>query len=653
MSSPNITAIDFSNKGKDGKKDDFKLTTDEAKRLEEKMKDPEFMKLWVEYAQSLADPKVREEEEAYLREVEERAKSDGDDSFDFIFPKPAYAIELLECPDAKKGHRVGINICTSDKIECFREETTGDRLGSHWFVPVSVGVARAEPKAYENADWEIYDAVFHPKTVELANRSDKFMVFLTEIAVEHINAGYKRRFDFKFRRLPTSLQCLGAQPKNQTVRRSDTKNTPTGPREVSLGPIKATFEEDDVKKRTKIVGDGATSSKNSQTSSTAAASSSSSSSRSQPQTSAKPEKNTGNIKMTVLHRGEIDLTDAWNWSKLDKRIGIPKELVLRAELPTIERATELDVDIVKGVSVEISCAAKKLHGAMLLDFTVEETPVSAKFERTKKELTLVLKVVPPPAPPSAVMQSTEETKKSATNDDDKSEVDEETGKADENGKMKSAANKQPSAEQLEQKSEKVKQAFERLQQQQQQQQLPEAVTKQLQQEDEQKAARELAKQKQQQEEQEKMLRARQDAWLKEEDERKQKSQKELEEKERRRKQKQDEEEEQRKTELLKQQQQKQKEQEQKQSKKEIPAPVGAAVSASNVDSTSNLLLIDDDDDEFKPKKSESETKKEEAVLREAAKKSADAQKQEEVMHAELEKKMRQLPLTNGFIFSID
>ena len=54
--SPNITALDMTQMRRGasgGKDDDFKLTAEEAKRLEEKMKDPEFMKLWVEYAQSL------------------------------------------------------------------------------------------------------------------------------------------------------------------------------------------------------------------------------------------------------------------------------------------------------------------------------------------------------------------------------------------------------------------------------------------------------------------------------------------------------------------------------------------------------------------------------------------------------------------------
>ena len=39
---------------------------------------------------------------------------------------------------------------------------------------------------------ETYDAVFHPKTVQLANDSQKFMCFLVEISVEHINEGYQK-----------------------------------------------------------------------------------------------------------------------------------------------------------------------------------------------------------------------------------------------------------------------------------------------------------------------------------------------------------------------------------------------------------------------------------------------------------------------------
>ena len=60
------------------KKSDFVPTADEIKTIQEKMKDPEFMKLMTEYMTSLEDPAYRAEEEAYLEQVEREAKEGGD-----------------------------------------------------------------------------------------------------------------------------------------------------------------------------------------------------------------------------------------------------------------------------------------------------------------------------------------------------------------------------------------------------------------------------------------------------------------------------------------------------------------------------------------------------------------------------------------------
>ncbi|CAD2222326.1 hypothetical protein AGDE_15705 [Angomonas deanei] len=104
------------------------------------MNDPQFVSLFHEYMQSLSDPKVREEEEAYLRQAEEEARQSGDHSFEFIFPKPSYVLELTEPgtrqlskaeaaqfaskeTDKNKNASTFINMCTSDKVELYREES--------------------------------------------------------------------------------------------------------------------------------------------------------------------------------------------------------------------------------------------------------------------------------------------------------------------------------------------------------------------------------------------------------------------------------------------------------------------------------------------------------------------------------------------------
>ena len=281
-----MQAINLHQKG-----DDFKATPDELRTIADKMKDPEFRKLWAEYTQSLQDPQYRKEEEEYLKQIEKEAKDGGDYSFDFIFPRAVFCIELLE-GDGKTF----VNICESEKVDEYREQPGADARGSNWLVPVSVG--KPHDESLDGRDVSVYDAVFHPKTIGLASHSDRFMCFLVEIAVEHINGGFGRAFGFKFRRLPSSQKSIGT-PANQTIRK-EKGQSPFGDAGLpaSLGPIKVAPAKEH----------------SCQPAQAAPA----------PQAAAATAlpKNAAHLpKYTILHKGEVDLTDAWNWKKSDKRIG--------------------------------------------------------------------------------------------------------------------------------------------------------------------------------------------------------------------------------------------------------------------------------------------------------------------------------------------
>ena len=50
--------------------EDLKLTPDEVKKFETAFKDPEFKKMFAEYAKEISDPKNKAESDAYLRQLE-------------------------------------------------------------------------------------------------------------------------------------------------------------------------------------------------------------------------------------------------------------------------------------------------------------------------------------------------------------------------------------------------------------------------------------------------------------------------------------------------------------------------------------------------------------------------------------------------------
>ncbi|KAG5503700.1 hypothetical protein JIQ42_05923 [Leishmania sp. Namibia] len=437
--------------------EEFTATPEELSVIQEKMKDPVFAELMHEYMTSLEDPETRREEEAYLRQAEQEAREGGDFSFEFVFPRAAFVVELLEpsnttvsavelkklgvdasavtrTADKGRAARSFLNVCSSDKVKAFTEHTTGDTKGSNWEVPVSVSQRRVEvyqpvkssPSASIPAEYAaacgsasalssspsvciVRDVVFHPSTLALAERSPRFMCFLTEIAVEHINSGYGESNGFPFRRLPSSIVSIGT-PLNQTIRSSSRSGgspfdvDPRAP--VLTGPTKSLpiTKDSRCSQSSASLPPSSPSAKMSATSGTrgtkisrGAAGETAAASKSSSKSAALPP-------YTITHRGSIDLTDAWQWRVSDKRVGVPEELIVKMTFAGVRRAAALDISITpdgQAVRIDPTDDQDRYEGLLVLPFTVEEAPLQAQFDCTRGVLTLTLKVVPPPLPDGA------------------------------------------------------------------------------------------------------------------------------------------------------------------------------------------------------------------------------------------------------------
>ncbi|KAG5481091.1 hypothetical protein LSCM1_06770 [Leishmania martiniquensis] len=439
----------------------FTATPEELRAIQEKMKDPVFAELMHEYMRSLEDPDTRREEEAYLAQAEREAREGGDFSFEFVFPRAAFVVELLQPSNtsvpaaelrtigvdaAAASHIAGnggavrsfLNFCSSDKVKAFTEHPTGDVRGSSWEVPVSVSQRRIElykpvkssPSASIPAEYAaardsasessssplvciVRDAVFHPSTLALTERSARFMCFLTEIAVEHINSGYGESNGFPFRRLPSSIVSIGT-PLNQTIRSS----SPSGGSLFDVDP-RAPVLTRPTKSFPAVKGSSCGESSSSPPpSSTSATTSMPSVTRgagllqsaageaaAAAAAASKPSSKSATLPpYTIAHRGSVNLTDAWQWRVSDKRVGVPEELVVKMTFAGVRRASALDISILpdgQAVRIDPTDGQERYEGLLVLPFTVEEAPLRAQFDCCRGVLTLTLKVVPPPLPDGA------------------------------------------------------------------------------------------------------------------------------------------------------------------------------------------------------------------------------------------------------------
>lgn len=106
----------------------------EVNNLMSAMEKPEFAKLFREYLDEINDPKHREENELYLRQLE-REQREGLSKNDPLAPKPmeivipheefCFKTKTLDKPEM----RVYINVCSSDRVDKFKDEKGKNETG--------------------------------------------------------------------------------------------------------------------------------------------------------------------------------------------------------------------------------------------------------------------------------------------------------------------------------------------------------------------------------------------------------------------------------------------------------------------------------------------------------------------------------------------
>ncbi|THD24530.1 Dynein assembly factor 2 axonemal [Fasciola hepatica] len=184
----------------------LKLTNDELGKLKKAFGDPEFRRLFKEYAEEITDPENRKRYEEEIRTMEQEQGME----VEFINPTPGYCLKTrhwpsLLCADSlekvtssdfsPKNTKVFINVCKSDKVGCPImkpiKNSSGKAVsnGFYWSLP------HCFTPPHEDFDKNkqmvmVYDVAFHPKAFELANTSAAMRRLLNVTAVE----GVQRQF---------------------------------------------------------------------------------------------------------------------------------------------------------------------------------------------------------------------------------------------------------------------------------------------------------------------------------------------------------------------------------------------------------------------------------------------------------------------------
>eukprot|EP00232_Nephroselmis_pyriformis_P030666 CAMPEP_0182863780 /NCGR_PEP_ID=MMETSP0034_2-20130328/6831_1 /TAXON_ID=156128 /ORGANISM="Nephroselmis pyriformis, Strain CCMP717" /LENGTH=288 /DNA_ID=CAMNT_0024996019 /DNA_START=42 /DNA_END=904 /DNA_ORIENTATION=+ len=216
---------------------DLKLTEDEVGKFEKAFKDPEFMKMFMEYAQEVSDPKNRAETEAYLQQIEGegRAEEVYGKGVELVAPKAGYVVKTHNRANKEK---VFINVCYTDKLDDYKE--TKKAGGMDIKVPYSLGPVRRE-KDKKGDECDTHDFAVSTTTYMRADSDPRFKRFLCETAIENVQSqrgGKLDASDFTLPKMKYKGEGLKG-PQTMAFRRSVDGKDPGGAMKQPPGKLGA------------------------------------------------------------------------------------------------------------------------------------------------------------------------------------------------------------------------------------------------------------------------------------------------------------------------------------------------------------------------------------------------------------------------------
>uniref|UniRef100_A0A3P9HMN5 Protein kintoun n=1 Tax=Oryzias latipes TaxID=8090 RepID=A0A3P9HMN5_ORYLA len=340
-----------------GKKLELSITADEVEVLSKAIKNEKFQEMLSNYFQEISSP---ENVKTYQEEVTLLEQKRGN-SIEFIHPTPFRALETSV--DGKQ--RCFINICACDKVGKPESKTvrTVQRFGERWSLPHLLQPGRQNCERKGNIS-TIYDVCFHPETLHLADKSEKFMDMVKEVAIQGIQKAFKvlldksnlKEMDIKYKGVPQS--CVIRKP----IPGYEAKEPPE---ERDLSPSTSHIPENSIDVPSKLL-------------------------QKQPEEPIKPI-------YAVKYRSVIDLQD-FRVSRESARSLRPKEIVITIDLPLLPTVNGIVVEVEeKRLLLESENPSYRLE--LNLSYPVDENNGKAKFNKHQRQLTITLPVQPPPEAP--------------------------------------------------------------------------------------------------------------------------------------------------------------------------------------------------------------------------------------------------------------
>ncbi|XP_014367979.2 protein kintoun [Papilio machaon] len=355
--------------------DEPTLTRTDIEAIQEAMKSKKFREMLADYCDEVRDPA---NQALYQKEMTQLEKERGYD-ITFINPKGGYVIKTSVAGDRKAF----INICSNENIgkPSHSVESVNGQKGMNWQIPYSLIPPRED---YDNNKQRciIYDVVFHPDTLRMAEVNERFREIVNKTAFDGLQSTYKIHLDINNCRFPKSN--YKGMTTSAVFRKEDPNfKPPTEEENKNISPeiIEKLYpqhnytnhnEQENSKVKTQAKGK-AGSGKN--------------------EFSHSMNEGYTIPKYVVKQQKNVDLQD-YTFHKNSKQYSaIPSQLVVEINLPLISSTKDCILDVnEKSLSLVVEKPAKyKLN--LSLPYPVDDNCGNAKFDKTKHMLIVTLPVI--------------------------------------------------------------------------------------------------------------------------------------------------------------------------------------------------------------------------------------------------------------------
>lgn len=320
---------------------DSKLTDDEVRTLDNALRQAHFRNLLAEHAQEISDPEIRAQRE---KEIEALEKDRGF-KVEFLYPQPGY---VLKCwTDYGIPKKMFINICAEDKVTKASSETNR----SFWNIWSLLSQPRED---FDKSGHKcvVYDAMFHPDVLKIAESNSKVRKFVENTALKSVQSNFCVKVNQNKIKYP-KIKYKGTA--GETVIRTKIEYSDNRDVNDSQGsenghvPLKGA--------------------------------------------EAKPAAEVP--KYQIRHRSEVSLHDFRNVSDSNTSAR-PKELVIEINLPLIGKASEIKLDIAQSKLHMESYGSKSYKLDVNLPYLVNDDKGKAEFNKDSSTLSVVLPLISAP-----------------------------------------------------------------------------------------------------------------------------------------------------------------------------------------------------------------------------------------------------------------